>query len=153
MLHSHIRILRKAFRAKVRPTDRCGSRRIPSTVLAFVSRWLPASTSFWEGQRLSIPQIGRLHHRYEPDPTLPVCRIFSAERKRHEWGSRVRTGIGDPQSLSTTESSTRNINATTHLPQRDGPRIAMISGDEYPARTDQELQHEDTIVARDKTVI
>jgi len=63
-----------------------------------------------------------------PDPTLPVYRLFSADRKRNEWRSRVRTGIGKPQSLPTTESSTRNINATTHLPQHDGPRIAMISG-------------------------
>ena len=32
------------------------------------------------------------------------------------------------RSLPTTESSASNINASTYLPQYDGPRIAMIGG-------------------------
>jgi hypothetical protein len=61
------------------------------------------------------------------DPTLPVYRLFSADRKRNEWGRRVRIGIGAPAKFSTTKSPAENVNASTHLPQHDGPRIAMIS--------------------------
>jgi hypothetical protein len=60
------------------------------------------------------------------NPTSPIYLLFVVDRKKNEWGGRVWTCIHNLQRPPMTESSAKKINASVHLPQRCGPKVAMI---------------------------
>jgi len=64
-----------------------------------------------------------------PDPTSPVYRLSMADHRRNKWVGHVRIGIGNPQSKPMTESSAKNINASTHLTQHDDKTARWLAPD------------------------